>query len=179
MFGRVYTTLGIGSGDLTWRDNVFRSTTLSVNGAGVARRELASGIQANVNAMARVGLLMLRKGVWGNTSILSNAIVAKATTPPAESAAATIADPPNFPGATTNYGILWWTNATGQMAGVPKDAYWAWGLHETFIIVIPSLDLVVARAGTTGWQADHVNGWNAQYTVLEPFLTPIAQSVTP
>jgi CubicO group peptidase (beta-lactamase class C family) len=187
---RVFTTLGINVGppettvgDLTWRNNDFRSLTLSVNGNPVPRRELASGINANVNAMARVGLLMLRQGVWGNQSILSNAIVAKVHTPPAEVATAHIQDPTNFPAATSNYGILWWTNTSGQMPNVPTDAYWAWGLHETFIIVVPSLDLVIARAGNQGW---HKNGsgvhqpevWNANYSVLEPFLTSIVQSVS-
>ncbi len=51
---------------------------------GIPRRELASGINANVNAMARVGLLMLREGAWGNSQLLSNAIVKKAHTVPDE-----------------------------------------------------------------------------------------------
>jgi CubicO group peptidase (beta-lactamase class C family) len=140
LFTRVYSNIGIRTNDLVWRTNVFRTPpTLSVNGTPTARRELASGINANVNAMARVGLLMLNKGVWSNQQILSNAVVAKAHTPPTEVASATIVDPTNYPGATSNYGVLWWTNASGQMAGVPTDAYWAWGLHETFIIVVPSL----------------------------------------
>jgi CubicO group peptidase (beta-lactamase class C family) len=125
----------------------------------------------------------LRQGVWGNQSILSNAIVAKVHTPPAEVATATIADPANFPAATCNYGILWWTNTNHQMANVPTDAYWAWGLHETFIIVVPSLDLVIARAGNQSWQKNgsgvhRPEFWNANYSVLEPFLTSIVQSVS-
>jgi CubicO group peptidase (beta-lactamase class C family) len=181
MKDRVYTTLGIrassgaGSvGDLVWRDNVSRGTTL----AGIPRRELASGIIANVNAMARVGLLMLRQGAWGNTQLLSNAVVAKAHTVPDEVKALTNADPVNYPGATTNYGILWWTNAGGQIANVPTDAFWAWGLHETFIIVIPSQDLVIARAANGGWDAINSEAWNADYSKLAPFLQPISAAVT-
>jgi CubicO group peptidase (beta-lactamase class C family) len=178
MFARVYGTLGITAGDLNWRANQFRTPTLTVNGAVIQRRELGSGINADVNAMARVGLLMLRRGVWADQLIISNATVDKVHVPPAGNAALTIADPTNFPGATTNYGILWWTNTTGQMASVPTDAYWAWGLHETFIIVIPSLDLVIARAGDHAWHPG-VDDWNADYHVLEPFLTPIVQAVQP
>jgi CubicO group peptidase (beta-lactamase class C family) len=78
---------------------------------------------------------------------------------------------------------LWWTNTSGQLANVPKDAYWAWGLHETFIIVIPSLDLVVARAGNKGWHytnnVQQPEAWNADYNVLKPFLEPIVQSISP
>ena len=33
------------------------------------------------------------------------------------------------------------------MANVPTDAYWAWGLGEELIVVIPSLDLVIVRNG--------------------------------
>lgn len=182
MFARVYNTLGITATDLVWRDNAFRTKTLSVNGTATARRELASGINANVDAMARVGLLMLRQGVWANTPILSNAIVAKAHTPPPEVANAANPNTTDYPGATTNYGMLWWTNTTQQMTNVPKDAYWAWGLHETFIIVIPSLDLVIARAGNKGWHyagnVQQPDVWNADYNVIAPFLTPIVQSVT-
>jgi CubicO group peptidase (beta-lactamase class C family) len=180
---RVFTPLGIRANtDVKWRDNQGRSLTLN----GVPRRELASGINANVNAMARIGLLMLREGAWAGTQLLSKESVSKAHTVPAEVGSATIARPDLYPFATTNYGILWWTNAEGHMAGVPRDAYWAWGLHETFIIVIPSQDLVIARAasnagwhnGTTGTPDSWAETWDANYSILEPFLTPISQSVT-
>jgi CubicO group peptidase (beta-lactamase class C family) len=45
--------------DVHWRDNR-SSRPVPTN------RELASGIYANANAMARVGLLFLRKGKWAN-----------------------------------------------------------------------------------------------------------------
>jgi CubicO group peptidase (beta-lactamase class C family) len=176
LFAKIYGTLGIRPADLVWRDNAFRSKTLSVDGVPVARRELASGMRADVDSMARVGLLMLRRGVWRDQLLLSNAVVDKVHQPPAQIASAVNIDPTDFPGATTNYGLLWWTNATGQMAGVPKDAYWAWGLHETFIIVVPSLDLVIARAGDHAWHPASEE-WNADYAVLVPFLTPIIEAV--
>lgn len=178
MFSRVYNTLGIRPVDLTWRNNAFRSTTLSVNGTPVPRREFASGINADADAMARVGLLMLRKGVWKNDLVLSNSVVDKAHRPAPETAAAVNINPVDYTEAPTNYGILWWTNTTGAMPGVPRDAYWAWGLHETFIIVIPSLDLVVARIGDHAWHPVKED-WNANYDVIEPFITPIVESIQP
>jgi hypothetical protein len=36
--------------------------------------------------------------------------------------------------------VLWWTNKSGTMPNVPTDTYWAWGLGEELIVVIPSLD---------------------------------------
>ena len=55
---------------------------------------------------------------------------------------------------------------------VPRDAYWAWGLYDSLIVVVPSLDMVVVRGGEGGKQwprdaeADH-------YEVLRPFLEPL------
>jgi CubicO group peptidase (beta-lactamase class C family) len=182
LFERVYNGLGIRpTADLVWRDNLLsRPGAGGVAGTlnGLPRRELASGINANVNAMARVGLLMLHQGAWGNAQVLSNAAVATAHTPPPEVTSITnIVQPADYPDATTNYGVLWWTNANGRMATVPTDAFWAWGLHEVFIIVIPSKDLVIARAADAGWHAGNGEAWNADYSILEPFLGPIAASV--
>jgi hypothetical protein len=40
-----------------------------------------------------------------------------------------------------------WTNADGHVPGRPRDANWAAGQGTSFILVIPSLDIVAARAG--------------------------------
>jgi len=56
---------------------------------------------------------------------------------------------------------------------VPRDAYWSWGLYESLIVVIPSLDLVVARAGKS-WKRDGAG----HYDVLAPFLNPIVAAAT-
>jgi CubicO group peptidase (beta-lactamase class C family) len=69
--------------------------------------------------------------------------------------------------------LLWWNNADGALENVPKDAYWSWGLYDSFIIVIPSLDIVVARAGDTIPGERSPSG----YRILEPFLRPIAESI--
>jgi hypothetical protein len=75
--------------------------------------------------------------------------------------------------ASKHYGLLWWNNNDGSLPGVPKDAYWSWGLHDSLIVVIPSLDLVVARAGRS-WKRE--NG-AAHYDVLKPFLGNIVGAI--
>lgn len=191
---QVWATLGLnssfgGSGggggvtsDIHWRDNQFRDQT----GKPIHNRELASGIHANANAMARVGLLFLRKGVWANDQrVLSESFVTTVSTPPAANASLTNPQVAEFPGATTNYGVLWWTNATGLLPNVPRDAFWAWGLGDSVIVVIPSLDIVAVRAGgqattsSPGTRVWNDDDWNGDYSVLAPFLDPIVQSVTP
>jgi CubicO group peptidase (beta-lactamase class C family) len=176
--------LGTNNDDVLWRTNAQRPATR--NGGTLQFRELASGIDANVNAMARVGLLFLRKGMWKDQRVLSEAFVTQAQTPLPENAGLILFEPPNnhFPGALTDYGVLWWTNKSGQMANVPRDAFFAWGLGEALIVVIPSLDLVIARNGgqdsanSTGriWND---NDWDGDVHVLEGFLNPIVAATTP
>lgn len=166
--------------DLRWRPNVRRP---GPHPSGIEHRELASGISANTNAMARIGLLFLRNGLWANDArVLSESFVDTVQTPQSAIAGAANPDAADFPQATANYGVLWWTNATGLLPEVPTDAYWAWGLGDSLIVVIPSLDLVIARTGNNPdvpalpkWRED----WNGDYTVLAPFLNPIVQSVDP
>ena len=194
---RVWTTLGLissaggpgdaggaSNSDVHWRDSRLRPE--GDPPPAIRKRELAAGIFANPNAMARVGLLFLRKGMWGDTRILSESFVTTVSTPPTANATLVNPDETNFPGATTNYGLLWWTNAGGRLPNVPRDAYWAWGLGDSLIVVIPSLDIVAVRAGpqaspgsSPGARVWNDDDWNGDYAVLAPFLEPIARSATP
>lgn len=169
MFSRVFTPLGITSADLTWRDNLYRETKIN----GIPRREFGSGVNIDVDAMARFGYLYLRRGVWEGKTILPAAFVDRLSKPEVSLAGMSNAKPTTYPDAPNHYGLLWWNNGDGTMADVPKDAFWSWGLGDSLIIVVPSLDLVVARAGN-GWRS----GWDSNYAYLDPFLGPIARSVS-
>jgi len=182
---------GAGTGnDIFWRRNAFRRDTDGDGDPaprpipGLEYREFASGLFINVNAMSRIGLLYLRRGEWsGGQRVFDPSFVDLVRTPVAQNAALPSADPVNPPESSARFGVLWWTNATGALPNVPRDAYWAWGLHDSLIVIIPSLDLVIARAGTPTppnatqrtWGED--NGWNADYAVLAPFLDPIVRAV--
>jgi len=170
MFNRVFTPIGIKTSDLTWRSNRYRSDTL----AGVKRREFGAGISSNVNAMARLGNLYLRDGKWNSQQILPPGFAHTAGTPKSALSDLPIIDPSNEKAhATEHYGILWWNNADGAIPAIPRDAYWSWGLYDSWIVVIPSLDLVVARAGNT-IPGDRTP---SNYQILAPFITPIVESI--
>jgi CubicO group peptidase (beta-lactamase class C family) len=158
MFQGVFTPLGIDSGDLTWRSNIYRDDTLN----GIKRREFGSGISANVDAMARIGYLYLRNGEWNGQQIIPQSFVEAASNTVPSVVGLPSHDPDQSFNAPNHYGLLWWNNADGKLANVPRDAFWSWGLFESFILVIPSQDIVVSRAGTEGWQ----NGFAADYKVL-------------
>jgi hypothetical protein len=102
-------------------------------------------------------------------------------TPRAEVANTVNADPTEFPAGNQNTGVLWRTNSSGELTGVPRDAYWGHGLGDNLIVVIPSLDLVIARTGndpddSTLPQLQAEN--NGPDAVLIALLSPIVQSVT-
>lgn len=167
MFERVFTPIGIKTSDIRWRPHAYRPKEMD----GVARREFGSGFHANVSAMARLGLLYLREGVWKDRRILPAEFVREARQVAKEVAALPVrgADHGN---ASRHYGLLWWNNNDGTIPGVPRDAYWSWGLYDSLIVVIPSLDIVAARAGQS-WKRTS----DEHYDVLKPFLTAIAAAV--
>lgn len=169
MFERVFSPIGIGRDDLTWRENSYRPREIS----GVARRELGSGISANVDAMARIGYLYLRSGRWGDSQLLPAWFVDAARTTPYGVRGLEVLKPEEYGNASGHYGLLWWNNSDGAMKNVPRDAYWSWGLYDSLIVVIPSLDVVVARAGKS---FPRVQG-ASHYASIEPFIEPIVMSV--
>lgn len=165
MFSRVFTPLGITHADLVWRKNSYRPPDIE----GVARREFGSGISANVDAMARIGYLYLREGRWRDTQILPREFVRQAASVWPAVARLPVVNEKDYGRASNHYGLLWWNNADDTLADVPRDAYWSWGLYDSLIVVIPSLDIVAARAGNSWKRAD-----GGHYDVLKPFLEPIS-----
>jgi len=167
LFQRVFTPIGITHSDLRWRANAYRPHQIE----GIPRREFGSGVHANVDAMARIGYLYLRGGRWKDRQILPERFVRAVGRPVESVVGLPEADPKRYGNASDHYGLLWWNNADGTLKNVPRDAFWSWGLYDSLIVVIPSLDLVVARAGKS-WKRN----WAGHYDVLRPFLEPIAAS---
>ncbi len=174
MFERVFTPLGITRQDLTWRKNAYRPREIE----GIPRREFGSGIHANVDAMARIGYLYLRRGKWKKRQLISATFIDQART----AVPGVVGLPERETGynkglhnASDHYGLLWWNNADGALDRVPRTTFWSWGLYDSLIVVIPDLDIVVARAGKSWARKKGAK----HYDVLKPFLWPIVASVRP
>jgi len=172
MFNRVFSFLGIGTSELTWRSNAYREVTLN----GIKRREFGAGITTNVNAMARIGYLYLRGGKWEGQQIIQGDFVGAAGTTPTQIAGLPVVNDTDlkFAGAPRHYGFLWWNNADGALSKVPRDAFWSWGLGDSLIVVIPSLDIVASRAGSA-WPGNRSPNF---FAVLRPFIEPTALSAS-
>ena len=163
-FSRIFTPLGIPAAELSWRKGPKEQK--------IEKREFGSGISASVNALARIGYLYLREGRWREEQLIPKRFVAEVRSAQPSVVGLPELFPEEYGNASDHYGLLWWNNADGTLENVPRDAYWAWGLNDCLIIVIPSLDIVVARGGN-GWR----DGWDPNYDVLRPFIEPIVISV--
>ena len=166
---RMLSPLGLSSTNLTWRNSESRGDTIN----GIKRREFSSGISASVDAMARIGYLYLRRGRWADQRILSEEFTERVGHPDPQVVGLPV-NAGELPVSANHYGVMWWTNADGALPQVPRDAFWTWGLGDSIILVIPSLDIVVARAGNK-WRT----GGSHDYSIFAPFFNPIVQSVQP
>ncbi|MEM1113074.1 MAG: serine hydrolase [Pseudomonadota bacterium] len=87
---------------------------------------------------ARLGLLYAQRGAWGGEQVLSPGFVDFVQTPASHA------------WSEPNYGGFFYTNAGGQIPGLPADAYFMSGGGSQRVVVIPSLDLVIVRLGHIG-----------------------------
>ncbi|WP_257170558.1 serine hydrolase [Bradyrhizobium sp. SRS-191] len=126
--------------ELAWRELFnplgMRSATLQYDGTGTMQGH--ANMLASARDWARLGLLYLGDGVVGDRRILPEGWVAM-------SATATL---------DTDYGAGLWTNrsrhahALGRArAGIPADAFFAFGLLGQRIVMMPSQHMVVVRLG--------------------------------
>jgi CubicO group peptidase (beta-lactamase class C family) len=127
----VLDPIGVPPADWKWRENQYRAKMIS----GLRSREFASGITITHRALARIGYLYLREGEWNGRRILSREFVQTATRP---------TDLPSF---VPYYAFFWGSNGRGTFRDFPRDAYWALGLGDSFVVVCPSLDIVAVRLG--------------------------------
>ena len=169
---RVFRKIGILKSDLQWRTHAYQEPELR----GIPRQELGGGISANIRAMALIGQLYLNRGTWEGEQILPAKFVDLASKPNPENTDLSVVSKNKkffYANGPRHYGLLWWNNYDGALPAVPRDAFWSWGLHDSHIVAIPSLDIVAVRAGKD-WPGPRSSD---NYGVLSGFLNPIVESV--
>jgi len=92
----------------------------------------ATSLFLTARDMAKIGVLYLQMGRWGDKRIVSSAFVSASTTRQSEGG------PPS--GAA--YGYFWWIGKTRT----GDDAFFAAGQNDQLLYVVPKRDLVVALA---------------------------------
>ena len=96
-------------------------------------RHLAYHFHLSTRDMARLGELMLRKGVWNGHQLIPAEWVEESTRP--------VSSFPNGCG----YGYMWWIESDSQHPELCRGAFSAHGMYGQRISVFPALDMVVAH----------------------------------
>ena len=119
-----------------WQWHGYRNSTVTVDGRAMTSvpggSHWGGGLWISARDQARLGLMVLRGGRWGDTQVLSEDWVARMLTPCA---------------LKPDYGYLWWLNtARARYPTASERAYAAVGAGGNLILCEPERDLVlVAR----------------------------------
>ena len=89
---------------------------------------------------ANFGQLLLNDGTWNGERIVSSDWLAESVTPRTPIG---WPDPSQWDWQVTGYGYQWWTGFY-EANGVSVQSIVAWGYGGQWVIVLPSLDVVVA-----------------------------------
>lgn len=136
---RLTSTLGFG----TWGYAMYRPKLrggIDANGR-MLHTPGGGSIAVRSTDMLRFGYLMLHTGKWGKQQILDPEF--------AKLCGRMVKYNPHFQ-HSFNFNV----NENGNLAGVPRDAFWKGGSGGYAIYVVPSLDLVVYKMGGTEGQYD-------------------------
>ena len=121
-----------------WRWHGYRNSWVEIDGRRMQSvsggGHWGGGVFIGARDQARLGLMMLRGGVWGERRLLSERWIALSTTP----------CPLN-----RQYGLLWWLNSGGaRHAGSPEACYCAVGAGGNLTWIDPVNDLVAVLRWT-------------------------------
>jgi CubicO group peptidase (beta-lactamase class C family) len=102
---------------------------------GPESRHAGYPLRMSARDLARFGLLYLRQGAWGGRQVIPRAWVAESTRSHSDT-------------GTCGYGYMWWV-ADGSKGlprvNLPDGSFWAWGTRGHYLVVVPSLDVVVVH----------------------------------
>jgi len=137
----------IGASD-TWEWNGYETSWVDVDGQRVQSvsggGHWGGGMVISTRDHARFGLLLLRRGLWGDRRVVSEAWIEQALTPSLQS----------------NYGFMWWLNTDRQQfSNAPESSFFALGAASTSTIwVDPDNDLVLVSRWIDGPEVNELIG---------------------
>jgi CubicO group peptidase (beta-lactamase class C family) len=177
LWNRVFAPIGIKNNEI----DMGYGKTYEENGLALVPSWGGGGF--SVNAIARIGRLLLNKGNWDGKQIISSDWVNKTTQysntvvsgknskVTNESSLRTLNNP--VPAATMG----WYTNFDGNFEHLPRDAFWGAGAGNQHLLVVPSLDLIVVRMGNN--LSDESFWASAEKYLFNPILDAIIEPPYP
>jgi CubicO group peptidase (beta-lactamase class C family) len=169
----------IGMSHWTWTD---WDHTVNAAPNGILVNKGSHGLNISAEDAARLGHLFLNGGRWDNEQVISSDWVHNAT-----SAQVDISVPVDSRNCTRSifginggpgiYGYGWWTNGKNPegnriLPGVPPEAFFAYGIDNNRIFVIPEWDMVVVR------EASNEGDTTIAENIWATFLSLVGDAVT-
>ena len=106
-------------------------------GSLIGPHTVPQGLLLAARELARVGYLLMHGGRWKDRQLVPQAWIEKATAPSQE--------------FNPHYGYGFWTNRRGMLwTELPLDAFAMMGFRGNRCWIVPSLDLIITRAGVEG-----------------------------
>jgi CubicO group peptidase (beta-lactamase class C family) len=133
---RIFTPIGIPQSD--WSIGYGEATDLD----GMKVYANWGGGEFTPRATARVGQLLLQKGIWEGRRIASSEWIDKMVAYGGTAIPDRVKEEPRAASA-----LCWHINMDGFWEGVPRDAFAGLGAGDQTLFIVPSLNLVVVRNG--------------------------------
>ncbi len=122
-------------------------------------------------AVARIGRLMLRKGNWEGIQLIDSSWVETVTRYAGMPMEAGVKMHPVIAN-----GLPWYVNYDGMWPELPRDAFMGAGAGNQFLLVIPSLNMIVVRNGNDMYDPGRGEGF--YYGIVKYLVNPLMESVT-
>ena len=142
---RIMQPIGASS---DWRWHGYRTSQVEIDGRLIESVSGGShwggGVEIHAEDQARIGLLMLNRGMWNEQRVLPEAWIAESLTPSA---------------LNPNYGLLWWLNTgRARYPSAPASSFFASGAGGNITFVSPEHDLVAVMRWMDRDSTDHFLG---------------------
>lgn len=106
---------------------------------------LAYHMHLSARDMARVGLLMLRKGKWQDTQLIDPSWVDEMVAPHTQNEEM---NPTSTRATGMEYGYMWWVFDDDKTSPAFKGAYAGRGHFGQYLVVLPELNMVISHKTT-------------------------------
>lgn len=125
------------------------------------------GLDLRPRDMAKLGLLYLRKGRWGERQVVPADWVERSVRRHVEV---------NRHPHNVGYGYLWWIHEPDPGGSSGEEIWAAQGFRGQYIFVVPEHDMVVVVTGGTRSYADELRPVGFLYSHILPAVAPTAES---
>ncbi|MCC8425834.1 serine hydrolase [Mucilaginibacter sp. UR6-11] len=178
---RIYSRIGIKKGTYS----IGYKASYHVDGLDVIPGW--GGAAFTADAVARIGRLVLKKGNWQGGQIIDSLVIKRALSFNGTAMPSVLNNihSPTWDNRSSDNPVPvaalgWFTNYDGVFKSLPRDAFWGAGAGEQLLLVIPSLNIIVVRMGTTMYKDSDGSYWKfIENNIFDPVVDAVEAAPYP